>query len=253
VHRSRVVARQELVLLVRDPLPLVLLLAVPLVFIAFLKPAAFLALIVEGYPGTNGAEQAVPGAATTFSLFAVGLVGLSFFREHGWGTWPRLRAAASVSEVFVGKVAPLVAFALLQLGFLFAAGILAFGLRVRGSLGALALFCLPVAIASVALGLLLVGLVRTLPQLNACANLAAAVLAGMGGALMPLRLLPGWVRTVAPASPAYWAMRGFRSVLLDGGGMRALLLPGAVLSAFAALFFVVSLGFFKQRRRLGWG
>ncbi len=238
MHRSRVVARQELVLLVRDPLPLVLLLAVPLVFIAFLKPAAFLALIVEGYPGTNGAEQAVPGAATTFSLFAVGLVGLSFFREHGWGTWPR---------------APLVAFALLQLGFLFAAGILAFGLRVRGSLGALALFCLPVAIASVALGLLLVGLVRTLPQLNACANLAAAVLAGMGGALMPLRLLPGWVRTVAPASPAYWAMRGFRSVLLDGGGMRALLLPGAVLSAFAALFFVVSLGFFKQRRRLGWG
>ena len=251
--RSRRIAGQELLLLARDPVPLVLLVVVPVVFIAVLKPAGFLALVVEGYVGTNGAEQAVPGAAVTFSLFATGLVGLSFFREHGWGTWPRLRAAASPAEILAGKLLPLAGFVLAQLGLLFALGMAGFGLRVRGPVLAVWLFCLPVAASVVALGLLLVGLARTLPQLNALANLSATVLAGVGGAVMPVRLLPGWARAVAPASPAYWVMRGYKAVILDGGGLGALALPSAVLLAFTAAFLLLAARLALGEGRIAWG
>jgi ABC-2 type transport system permease protein len=251
--RSRRIAGQELLLLARDPVPLVLLVVVPVVFIAVLKPAGFLALIVEGYVGTNGAEQAVPGAAVTFSLFATGLVGLSFFREHGWGTWARLRAAASPAEILAGKLLPLAGFVLAQLGLLFGLGMAGFGLHVRGPVLAIALFCLPVAGCVIALGLLLVGLARTLPQLNALANLTATLLAGVGGAVMPVRLLPGWARAVAPASPAYWSMRGFKAVILDGGGFGALLTPSAVLLAFTLAFLALAARLSFDEGKLAWG
>src|SRR5437868_9051419 len=51
-------------------------------------------------------------------------------------------------------------------------------------------------------------------QLNAFSNLGAMVLAGVGGALAPTSALPSWARTLAPATPSYWAMRGFRQVIL---------------------------------------
>lgn len=41
--------------------------------------------------------------------------------------------------------------------------------------------------------------------------------------------------------PAYWAMRGFRSVTIDGGGMSEVALPLAVLAGFGALFALIAL------------
>jgi ABC-2 type transport system permease protein len=82
---------------------------------------------------------------------------------------------------------------------------------------------------------------RTLQQVNVIANLGSIVIAGLGGALVPLSLLPDWVRTMAPASPAYWAMRGFRSVLLERGGMSDVVLPFVVLGAWSIVFLGLAL------------
>jgi ABC-2 type transport system permease protein len=225
-----------------------------MVFVGFLKPAGFLALVAEGFPGTNGAEQAVPGAAATFSLFVTGLVGLSFFREHGWGTWPRLRASpAGTAQILAGKLIPLVAFSLVQLALIFGAGFLFFGLHVRGSVGGLVVASVAVALCSVALGVALVAVCRSLAQLNALANLGTALLAGLGGALMPLRLLPGWVRAIGPGSPAYWSMKAYRAVILDGASPSGILRPCAFLLAFTAAFTVIALvAFSTEERKTAW-
>ena len=241
-----VVGRRELRLLGQDPVPLVLLLAVPVAFIAFLKPAMFITLVVEGYPGRNGSEQAVPGAATTFSFLLCGLVGLSFFREHAWGTWDRLRASpATASDLVLGKLVPVYAFALLQTAWLFSVGVVAFGLRIRGSVAALALVGTAAAAAHVAIGLLLVAVARTVQQVNALANLGTVLLAGVGGALVPRYLLPAWVQAVGPATPTYWAMRGYRSVILDGRGLAHVALPAGMLVAFAAGALLLALARFS--------
>jgi ABC-2 type transport system permease protein len=60
------------------------------------------------------------------------------------------------------------------------------------------------------------------------------VFGGIGGTLTPPVLLPPWARTIAPATPSYWAMRGFRSVILDGGGLSSAWVSIVVLIAFAA-------------------
>lgn len=239
---AAVIARREVRLLRQDPVPLVLLLVVPVAFLAFLKPMLYVTLIIEGYPGTNGSEQAVPGAAATFSLFLTGLAGLSFFREHGWGTWDRLRASpATTAQLLLGKLVPLYGFAVLQIAWLFAVGVVLFDLDLRGPAVAVAGLSLVVAATHLALGLVLVAACRTIQQVNALANLGSTLLAGVGGALVPAYLMPGWVRAVAPATPTYWVMRGYRAVTLDGQGLSAIALPAAVLMAFAVVLAALAL------------
>ena len=46
---------------------------------------------------------------------------------------------------------------------------------------------------------------------------------------MPFNLLPAWARAIAPVTPTYWAMRGMRSVVLDGQGIGGVALPCAAL------------------------
>lgn len=66
------------------------------------------------------------------------------------------------------------------------------------------------------------------------------LLGGLGGAVMPLEVLPGWVQTIAPFTPAYWAMRGHRSIFLEQGGLAEVALPAAVLLAAAGVLAVLA-------------
>jgi len=254
VLRSLAIARLELRILSRDPLPIVLLFALPLAVVAFLRPALALALFTEGHVAANGSEQAIPGVVVTFSFFVVGFVGLAFYREHGWGTWWRLKAtAASPAEIVAGKVLPILGISAVQAAFLFLAGTFAFGFRPRGPAIALAPVCAALVVCSVALGLAVAAVSRTLQQVNIVANLGTVVLAGLGGALVPLSLLPGWAQRLAPVFPSYWAMRGFRSVVLDGGGLTSVALPSIVLLGYAMMFVAGALaGFRADEEKVSW-
>ncbi|HMC52517.1 MAG TPA: ABC transporter permease [Acidimicrobiales bacterium] len=239
--RSAAVARHELRLLRRDPVFLLTFTLMPLIVMAFIKPAFRYLIAAQLGPGANGAEQAVPGVAVMFSMFLVGNVGFGFFREYGWGTWERVRASwASPVEVMVGKVVVPMLQSALQLGILFGVGGLLFGLHVRGSIVALVLVAAAFCVCLISLGLALLAICRTIMQLNAFANLGAMAIAGIGGALTPASALPAWARAVAPLTPAYWAMRGFRQAILHGGGPLAATGPIAVLFAFSAGFLVLA-------------
>jgi ABC-2 type transport system permease protein len=236
-RRSWVIVRQDARLLRSDPAFTLIFLIMPIIVMAFMKPAFRAALVFAGARGANGAEQAVPGTAVMFGFFLVGNVGFGVFREHGWNTWERLRASwARPADIMLGKaVVPLATMAG-QLAVLFGLGGLAFGLHVRGSYVGLSLVAAALAICLVALGFTFLAVCRTAMQLNAAANLGTLVYAGLGGALTPISSLPAWARAIAPATPSYWAMRGFRSVILRPGGVGTVLLPTLVLLAFGAGF-----------------
>ncbi len=212
-----------------------------------------MALFAEGHVQATGAEQAVPGLTVTFSFFLVGFVGLVFFREHGWGTWDRLRASAGRREILIGKLVPVAVVAALQIAVLFLVGWAGFGMRVKGSLLALGLLCAALPACPLALGLAVVAFARTLQQVNVMANLGTVVLAGLGGALVPVSLLPGWAGRLAPAFPTYWAMRGFRAVILDGHGVGAVLLPIGMLLAFAVVLTGLAVARFSfEASKVSW-
>jgi len=141
----------------------------------------------------------------------------------------------------------------LQLSVLFGIGGLAFGLDVRGSYVALVLVAAALAICLVSLGFLLLAICRTVMQLNAVTNLGTMLLAGLGGAIAPITALPDWARTIAPATPSYWAMRGFRSVILEAGGVDAVVLPVVVLLAFTVAFAAIAGARFRvEETKLSW-
>jgi ABC-2 type transport system permease protein len=239
--RSGAVLRHEIRIFRRDPVFFLVFTTMPLIVMAFVKPA-FRATLLSGHSRmVNGAEQAVPGVAIMFSLFLVGNVGFSFFREYGWKTWDRIRASwATPLEVMVGKVGVPFLQSLVQLAILFGLGGLLFGLHVRGSLLALVVLAGCFAVTLICLGLALLALCKTIMQLNAVANLGAMVLAGVGGALAPSAALPAWAREVAPITPSYWAMRGFRNVIINGSGFGGVAASLGILAVFSVVFALVA-------------
>lgn len=244
--RTAVLFRQNVALLLRDPAPIVLTTAMPLVLIAFLKGTGAAVLRQQGLTGTNGAEVVVPGQVVMWAFFGVAFLATAFFSEHRWGTWDRLRAsAARPVEVLVGKMLPSTLLVLVQMSVLFAIGVVVFEMRISGSIAGLALMVVVSTSFMTALAMLMVATLRTANQVMALVNLGAMVFAGIGGAFAPIEALPGWARTVAPASPAYWMIDGFRGVVLEGASLTATLRPAGVVLAMTAGVFAVALARFR--------
>lgn len=236
----------EFRLVAQDPLPVMILVVFPLVLMAFLKPTFRLALLANGHAGANGAEQVIPGQAVANGFYIVGMTSFAFFAEHGWNTWDRLRASRATStEIIIGKAIPRLVVSAVQFLAVFAIGTPLFGLHSRGPLLSLAPLVVAFATCLVTLGVMITALCRTIQQANAIAFGGLVLFGAIGGALVPLDTLPGWARGVAPATPTYWVMRGFRAVILTGDGLSSLLLPMTVLLAMSATFLAISLARFN--------
>ncbi|MEO6987027.1 MAG: ABC transporter permease [Aquihabitans sp.] len=255
LNRIRAVAEHDLRILRSDPAFLIIFTVMPLLFMAFNRQAMGVALTVTDGDGTfNGSEFIVPGATVLFSGFLVGNIGFGVFREHGWGTWERLRSSSlSSTELILGKsLVPLLSVAI-QLAVLLGGGALLLDMHLRGSLIAYLLVAVALGIMQVALGFMLLSVCRSVIQLNAITNAGAMLLGGLGGAVAPVELLPGWAQAVAPAMPTYWAMRGFRSVTMAPGGLADVALPIAVLLAFAIVFVVIAVNRFQvEATKVSW-
>ncbi|WP_051731890.1 ABC transporter permease [Kitasatospora phosalacinea] len=234
--RGAALARHEVRILAQDPSPLVALVVMPLLVITFLRPAFRSILVQEGYAAANGSEQAVPGLTVMFSFFVVSFGGLMLFREHGWHTWARLQVAGvRTVEIVAGKTAPLLLLLAVQFALVFGLGSALFGFRLHGSPPAAAAVFLALACWLVALTMLMFAVCRTDQQMIALTNVLTMLFGGLGGALVPVDSLPSWARAVSPATPGYWAIRGFRSVTLDGAGLSAVATPVAVLTGSAVV------------------
>lgn len=204
--RFSYIARLEGALMLADPTPIIIVIAMPVILLAFLS---------HGLVG--GPARSVPGLAVLFGFFGLASIGAAFFRDHGWNTWDRYRMSpASPWEVVAGKAAPLAVLLVVQQVVLLTLGWLVFGMPWHGSILGGALLVLSVAAVELSLGLLVVAACSTINQVMAITNLGALLLAGMAGALAPLVLLPLWVQHLAPASPVYWALRGFHYLTLRG-------------------------------------
>ncbi len=242
MRHSVTIAMNELRILERDPAWIVLLFAIPLILVGLMRGGVQFILALTGHPNASGAEFSVPAQAVTFVFYLPGLIGISFLREHGWATWGRLRASGVPPlQIFAGKVFPVAILGFCQMAVVFGIGDAVYGLRINGSVLGVALVAFVLVVTVIAMGLAITVMVRTMQQLNAVSNIVPVALGALGGALMPLVTLPTWVHRVAPATPQYWAMRGFNGLILNGNGLSAAVLPAIVLLGFATFFSVVAL------------
>ena len=244
--RVGAIVAHEIRLMRRDPMPPLILIVFPLIVVAFLEPTFRLVLVADGFRHANGAEQAVPGEAVVNGFAVVGLVSFAFFNEHGWNTWERLLASnATTLEIVVGKALPRLALSIAQFAIIFALAGPMFDLHIQGPALALVPLVVAFGVCLVTLGVLSSALCRTVAQAGAFAFGGLVLFGAIGGALVPISVIPGWARAIAPATPTYWAMRGFRDVILTSGGFGVTVAPVAVLLMMSALFVAVSLVTFR--------
>ncbi len=242
--RLGALVRLNAVLVLREPGALASRLAMPVVLMVLLRPLYVAAS--TGRDALDGTAQAVTGISVMFSLLALALVGSGILRERAWHTWDRLRASgASPLEMFVGKAVPALAFLVAQQVVVIAVGVLGLGLRVS-NVGLLAVALLVWVTTLLSLGMALGTFARNLGELSAVQDIGGIALTGLGGALVPLAVLPVWVHHVAVFSPGYWGVQSMRWALAGNAG--GVLLAGLVLAGVS----VAALAAAAWRVRRGW-
>jgi ABC-2 type transport system permease protein len=212
--RTGAVIRHNTVLMLREPGPLASRLIMPLAFIALLHP-----LYQAAQGRTAGAGQAVIATLVTFSLLALSIVGGSILTERMWHTWERVRMTpVRPAELLAGKGVPVLAALLAQQALIVGFGVAVLGLAVAGP-ALLGMALLAWTLALLGMGAAIGAAARSMSELSVIHDIGGMLLSSLGGALVPLAALPGWVRHVAPASPGYWAVSALKAALSgDGAG-----------------------------------
>ena len=242
--RIGALVRHNLGLLVREPGPLVSRIVVPLLLMSLMAPL-YRAAMPDG-----GTAAAVTGVGVTFSLLALSIVGTSILSERTWHTWDRLRAtAAHPAELLAGKAVPAVAVLAVQQAALFTYGSWILGLRIAHP-ALLATAAGAWILALLGLGAAIGTLAPSHGALSAACDLGSVLTTCLGGALVPLAVLPGWARAVAPVSPGYWAVTAMRAALSGEPGTtlrHGAVLVGLGLAAGALACWRISRGWGRSR------
>lgn len=222
-----VLVRHNLLLMRREPGPLLSRMILPIAFLTMLRPL----YLTAWRGGAAGNQQAVIATLVTFSLLALSISGSAILTERIGRTWDRLRATSLPPlSILAGKAIPAYAVLLAQQAFIIGFAMACFALRVPHPALLLAVL-LTWSCTLLCLGVLLGVLVSSVGALSASYDIGGMLLSSLGGALVPLAVLPHWVRSVAPASPGYWVARSMRAAF--AGDAHGVLLGCLVLAAVA--------------------
>ena len=126
-------------------------------------------------------------------------------------------------------------------------GVLAFGMPVNGSLGAITVVTLIGALAFGALGLLLGSRARTFEAVSGLMNLAMLPMWLLSGVFFSASNFPRRVQPVIQALPLTALVDALRAVVLEGATLRAVSGELLLLTFWTVVPFAVALRIFKWR------
>lgn len=151
-----------------------------------------------------------------------------------------LTTATSRLQILLGHYLAIVTMILCQFIILIVFGQLILKLDYLRAAGATLLVTLASALCIGALGLLIGVLARSEEQAIMFSLIPMFILAGLGGAWVPLEVTGPTFQAIGHASPVAWAMDGFENITSRGLGFSSVLIPAAALLGYALLFFVLA-------------
>lgn len=200
--------------------------------------------------GAGSFQISVPANAVLFSFFLAVAMGLAFVEERTTGTWRRLLAApVHRSRVLLAKLIPYYLVGLVQMAFLFGTGVLAFRMRVGGSVTGLVLVTMASVYCAVALGLLIASFGGTAKRVGGIGSLVVLLMALVGGCMVPRLLMPDSIKMLGLLVPHGWALDAYYDLLIrDGTTLGDVLRPLLALAGFGTAFATVGALRFKFER-----
>jgi ABC-2 type transport system permease protein len=228
-----------------------------------LPPVVTLELAARSEPGVSGG---VPGggkpagsspAPSIFLLFLPGIAVYSLFTladqtmrdllvEVRQKTLRRqLAGPLTAGRVIVGKALSTAVVAALSLLALTAVGA---AVAPRGvSLAGYLLLSGAVVMAATGFASAVFAVARGERQGATLASLVSLLMAFAGGSFIPLDGLPAALRAISPFSLIYWASQGYRTLVIDGLGLRAVLPNVAILAGTGLLLLALSAPLWQRR------
>ncbi|GAA1007774.1 hypothetical protein Aple_071240 [Acrocarpospora pleiomorpha] len=241
VYRIGALANHNTIIRLRDPGQMISYLVMPMVLMLVLKP-----LYVRAVEG--GTTKVVTGLLVMFSVFAISIAGNAILAERTWKTWDRLRVSrAPAAELLLGKTLPIYLVMIVQQAILLGYGCLVIGLPIPSNIPLVLMSILVWAFTLLAIGALLAAIVRSHGELSVISDVGALTLSSLGGALVPLSLMPDWAQVAAHVSPGYWALEMLQAAV--AGDTAGTMLPAAILLGIALIAGVFAI----RRLTRGWG
>ena len=194
----------------------------------------------------NGFAQSSPGTLVQFAIFGVMTAAMLLVLERRSRTLGRiLSAPVTRAQVIAGHVLAMFVVTFLQGLLLIVLGQLVFGVDyARAPAGVLVvLAALSLWVAS--LGLFIGVIAKTQEQVSMFSMIAMFFFAAGGGAWFPLEITGRTFSFIGHLLPSAWAMDGFQNVVLRGLGFGSALVPAAIITGYAVLFFAVAVWRFR--------
>ncbi|QYK51501.1 MAG: ABC transporter permease [Anaerolineales bacterium] len=193
-----------------------------------------------------GFSQASPGNMVIFSMFFIVYGASSILLEREQGTLRRLLTMpVSKLAILGGKLLGVFVAGVAQISLLVIVGQLAFNVPWGQSPAALAAMIVAFAFCITSMGMLLAALVRTYAQIDAMSMMLILPLAGLGGAMWPIEIVPDFMQKIATYLPTGWAMRGFQDIIISGFGLAEVLPAVGVLVLFGIVFLALGVWRFR--------
>lgn len=192
-------------------------------------------------PKSNGAlslAHTSPGMMVQFAIAGLTTAAQIIVSERKSRALQRLLTTATARvHILLGHYLAILTLILGQFVLLIAFGQLVLKVDYLREPGATALVAVATAMCVAGLGLLIGVLAKSEEQAVIFSLVPMFVLAGLGGAWVPLEVTGEAFSAIGHVSPVAWAMDGFKNVASRGLGIESVLLPAAALLGYAALFF----------------
>jgi ABC-2 type transport system permease protein len=200
----------------------------------------------EGISFPNAYAHTSPAMMVQFAVAGlIGAAGVLVQERRSRSLQRLLTTAISRAEIITGHYLTMFVMILVQLTVLVLFGQFVLGVNYLHDPLAVLLVVVATALWTASLGLLIGVLSKTEEQVTIFSLLAMFLLAGLGGAWVPLEFTSRVFQTIGHLTPAAWAMDGLHNLAARGLGLDSVLRPAGAMLAYAVGFFALAVWRFR--------
>ncbi|MBW3114649.1 MULTISPECIES: ABC transporter permease [Bacillaceae] len=194
-------------------------------FWTFILPIVFIIAFVSIFSGDENTSykevvtQIIPGYTIMFAFYIMISMVIGFVKDRDKGMVARIASTPlPIKDYFIGKWIPFMMIVLIQIAVLFCFGVVVYDLPLGDPL-ALISISLSLAFIVTGWGMALSVLVKTENMGIAMTQIVALGGAMLGGLWLPVELMPEFMQSISKVLPQYWAIEGYKEIILEGGSV----------------------------------
>ncbi|HHU20527.1 MAG TPA: ABC transporter permease [Bacilli bacterium] len=198
----------------------------------------------------EGGAHIVSGMTLYFVLYTILFGMMNIAVEKRTGTWDRLIISPlKKSNIYVGQLLHYFSLGVLQIGICF----IVFDQFLNYNFGdqylSIIVTVMAFVFAAVALGMLLIGIVRSPQQLQSIIPIVSTAFAMLGGAFWPVDLVTNkFLQLLAKITPVYYGTEALKDAMLYNAGVGDLLQPISILLLMGVLFMGIGLNLMERTK-----